>query len=228
MWLVQDPRFLAEEDRDIIRKEQLLAQYDAKVCHALVCPCSQLALGECSRPSSSILPQVAAERAAGDVPEFQEEEDDYGYDMPQDMATGGYDEPAQSYGASPAQSQGYGGAAQGGGYGGPDSYDAQDSYGAPQQYEPEPVYDEPPRRGGAPSAARGGEPAAARGGAAPRGAPAQSFDPYAASGPGPGGPDGGPADAPPARGSPAPSPYGGAPQETQQPSRGSPAAGPLR
>lgn len=67
----KDPRFLAEEDRDIIRKEQLLAQYDAK---------------------------VAAERAAGDVPEPVE---DYNDEEEYENETVGSQ--AQYGGASPSQ-----------------------------------------------------------------------------------------------------------------------------
>ena len=68
---------MAEEDRDIIRKEQLLAQYDAK---------------------------VAAERAAGDVPEPVEE---YSYEDEYENDPAGYGgSHAQYGGSSPSQAMG--------------------------------------------------------------------------------------------------------------------------
>lgn len=113
----KDPRFLAEEDRDIIRKEQLLAQYDAK---------------------------VAAERASGDVPEYEEPypEDEYAYEPAYDDYNQSTAPPAAvaSQGSTGARQGGgashQGGGRQGGGapahdtqsYG-QDPYDSQDPYG---------------------------------------------------------------------------------------------------
>jgi len=90
----KDPRFLAEEDRDIIRKEQLLAQYDAK---------------------------VASERAAGETPQYDDyvnyedevpEYEDY-EDEPAAAPSGGRGEPA----AAPSGGRGEPAAAPSGGRG---------------------------------------------------------------------------------------------------------------
>jgi len=102
----KDPRFLAEEDRDIIRKEQLLAQYDAK---------------------------VAAERAAGDVPEPVEE---YSYEDEYENDPAGYGGSHAQYGGS-SPSQAMGGPSRGPVSSQVSPYSSQQPYGGQDAYAEE-------------------------------------------------------------------------------------------